>query len=106
MKNLKNMLVVAGLMVGFIFEASTANAGVVIIMRADQGVAVQPNDTQSTNTSQCSTGNGGFFQKAGLMLSDIRGLMMSDARGLMMSDAPTAETNCTDDSSYGLLVTD
>jgi hypothetical protein len=95
MKNLKNMLVVSGLMVVLMIGASTANAGIIIIARADQEAIVQP-----TDSTQCTETSPSFL-----------GIVLTDLKGLLVSDAPEVEqtgTGCqdADNSYYGLLVSD
>jgi len=96
MKNLKNMLVVSGLMVVLMIGASTANAGVIVIARADQEAIVQP-----TDSTPCTETSRSFF---GIVLTDLKGLLVSDA-----PQAEQTETNCRPSFSrsfYGLLVSD
>jgi hypothetical protein len=95
MKNLRNMLVVSGLMVVFMIGATTANAGIIIIARADQDATVQPVESKTTTTAQCTTD------------TSFIGIILTDLKGLLVSDAPNAETTCSADTSfYGLLVSD
>ena len=95
MKNLKNMFMVSGLMAVIMLGASTANAGIIIIAKANQDVQT---------TAQCTEEATTFLQKIGIVLTDL-------SRALIGGDASESDRNCNgngsaDNSKQGLLVTD
>lgn len=95
MKNLKNKLMTISLTAVILIGVSTANAGVIVIMKADS----------TGGTTQCTAAEPTLFERAGILLTDWTGIVLTDDASADVVDSNTACTAATP-STKGLLVSD